>query len=125
MSEANKKQIGGDHYKTEVQHWDFVERHGVGYLEGCATKYVARWRKKGGVEDLRKALHYVEKLREMRRPNRVKFFDIPFTLKFLLANGYGPNAAESRAVLGLLRWHTTTDLDEVCGLLQTLIDEAG
>ena len=61
---ANERQIGGDHYKTEYEHWDLVLATGMGYLEGCATKYVARWRKKGGVADLDKALHYVEKLQE-------------------------------------------------------------
>jgi hypothetical protein len=36
----------------------------MGYLEGNATKYVSRWRKKGGVADLEKALHYIDKLLE-------------------------------------------------------------
>ena len=41
-----------------------VEDNGIGYLEGCATKYVTRWRNKHGLEDLDKAKHYVEKLLE-------------------------------------------------------------
>lgn len=61
---ANEGQIGGAHYKSEYQHWDLVLDTGMGYLEGCATKYVARWRKKGGIEDLQKALHYGVKLVE-------------------------------------------------------------
>ena len=64
MSEANKRQIGGTHYKTSYEHWDMVLDAGLGYLDGCATKYVARWRKKDGAKDLEKALHYVEKLIE-------------------------------------------------------------
>ena len=62
---ANDRQIGGDHYKGEYQHWDFVVDTGQGYLDGCVTKYVSRWRKKNGVQDLEKALHYFEKAKEI------------------------------------------------------------
>lgn len=62
---ANDRQIGGSHYAAGLQHWDLIERYGVGYLEGCATKYVTRHRKKNGLQDLRKAEHYVDKLIEL------------------------------------------------------------
>lgn len=62
---ANERQEYGTHYQADYQHWDMIEEHGVGYLEGCATKYLTRWRKKNGRQDLRKALHYVEKLAEL------------------------------------------------------------
>ncbi len=61
---ANEKQVGGDHYKkhgTELQHWDIVRMFDLGYLIGNATKYLFRWRNKNGVEDLKKAIHYIEK----------------------------------------------------------------
>jgi hypothetical protein len=64
---ANSVQIGGDHYRSEYQHWDFVEEHGIGYLEAVAFKYVTRWRKKHGRQDLEKALHYIDKLEEMHK----------------------------------------------------------
>lgn len=59
-------QVGGDHYpKDGIQHWDFISYNfGPGYLIGNATKYITRWRKKNGVEDLKKARHYVIKLME-------------------------------------------------------------
>jgi hypothetical protein len=61
-SSANDRQVGGSHYQTGgVQHWDLF---GPDYLIGYATKYM-RWRKKGGVEDLEKAIHVIEKLREV------------------------------------------------------------
>lgn len=69
---ANDKQIGGHHYKTEcaIQHWDVVYViFGGDYLIGNATKYLARVGKKGGpdkwVEDIDKAIHYLQKKREM------------------------------------------------------------
>lgn len=61
---ALERQVGGNHYKTTYEHWTLVEKTGMGYLAGCATKYVARWRKKNGVLDLEKARHYLQKLRE-------------------------------------------------------------
>ena len=60
---ANEVQVGGDHYKSSLQHWDFVSQALCGcYLEGCITKYVSRWRKKNGKQDLQKAAHYLDKL---------------------------------------------------------------
>jgi len=44
------KQVGGDHYAAEYQHWDWAGETQLGYLESAATKYVSRWRKKGGVQ---------------------------------------------------------------------------
>lgn len=69
MSEVNKHQVGGTHYKTSYEHWDLLLDLGLGidYLIGQATKYVSRWRKKNGVQDLQKALHFVNKLIENKR----------------------------------------------------------
>lgn len=62
---ANDKQEGGAHYKgAPIEHWDFVLMHNIPYLEAQVIKYMMRWRKKNGVEDLRKARHFVEKLIE-------------------------------------------------------------
>jgi hypothetical protein len=37
-----------------------------GFLWGNVIKYIARWQDKGGVEDLRKARHYMDKLIEVQ-----------------------------------------------------------
>jgi hypothetical protein len=66
MSNANEKQVGGIHYRTAYQHWDFVIKLNLDYFEATSTKYVSRWRKKNGVEDLQKGIHYLEKLMEVR-----------------------------------------------------------
>jgi hypothetical protein len=62
---ANESQIGGNHYKTTYEHWDLCVKIPLGYLEGCTTKHVSRWRKKLGIQDLQKALHYLDKLMEV------------------------------------------------------------
>ena len=41
---------------------DVIESWGLGYHEGNVIKYVARWRKKDGVRDLRKARKYIDRL---------------------------------------------------------------
>lgn len=55
-------QVGGDHYQIKYQHWDWVQESGIGYLVGNATKYLIRWRKKNGIQDLMKAKSYLEKI---------------------------------------------------------------
>lgn len=44
---------------------DVIESWALGYHEGNVVKYVARWRAKGGVEDLRKAAEYLRRLIEL------------------------------------------------------------
>ena len=57
---------GPGHYKDKpMQPWDFIVSNNLGYLEGNVIKYLTRWRQKGGVEDLLKAKHYIEKLIEV------------------------------------------------------------
>lgn len=58
---ASDRQVGGNHYEAEVQHWDYAVRSETPNLEYAASKYVARWRNKNGVQDLEKAIHYLEK----------------------------------------------------------------
>ena len=65
---ANDVQHGGDHYKTKaIQPWDFIVSNNIGFLEGNAIKYLCRWRDKGGIQDLEKARHYIDKLIEVEK----------------------------------------------------------
>lgn len=59
------KQHGGDHYrKLKIQPIQYIEANGLGFHEGNVLKYITRWKDKNGVEDLRKAAHYLELLIE-------------------------------------------------------------
>ena len=62
---ANDVQVGGKHYRTAIQHWDYVIANDIPYLEAQIIKYVSRWRSKNGMEDLKKALHFLNKLIEV------------------------------------------------------------
>lgn len=56
-------QEGGDHYKKlAIQPFEYIHRNGIGFAEGCAIKYLTRWKDKGGVQDLKKARHFIDLL---------------------------------------------------------------
>jgi len=62
---ANDSQVAGTHYSSQkIQCWDYILANGIGYMEGNVIKYVSRWVDKGGVQDLLKARHYLDKLIE-------------------------------------------------------------
>jgi len=66
---ALDQQEGGDHYKSmAIQPVEYIQRNGLGFIEGCVVKYVSRWRQKGGVDDLKKARHFLDILIEMEAP---------------------------------------------------------
>jgi hypothetical protein len=63
---ALRRQEGGAHYKDlPIQPVEYIHANKVGYFEGNVIKYVTRWRVKGGLEDLRKARHYLDLLIEL------------------------------------------------------------
>ena len=63
MSGPLDVQVGGDHYRDmRIQPVTFITENGLGFLEGCVIKRMCRWRSKGGIEDLRKAMHEIELL---------------------------------------------------------------
>jgi hypothetical protein len=66
QARADTRQVAGTHYKKNaIQPWDYVAANNLGYFEGSAVKYLTRWKDKGGVDDLRKAVHFIEKLIEL------------------------------------------------------------
>ena len=62
---AMQIQVGGQHYKKlKIQPLEYALENQLGICEHAIIKYVSRWRDKGGVEDLRKAKHYIDILIE-------------------------------------------------------------
>jgi len=62
---AIKKQVGGSHYnRYSIQPVDFILANKLDWCEANAIKYITRHKDKGGVEDIRKAIHYLEILLE-------------------------------------------------------------
>lgn len=68
---ANTVQVGGSHYASKaVQPWEAMEAWATpeefaGHLRLTAIKYLARCNDKGGIEDIKKARHYLDKLVEV------------------------------------------------------------
>jgi hypothetical protein len=70
---ASDVMVGGAHYQaTQVQPWDVIEswmhedQDGFeAFLWGNALKYMHRYRRKGApIQDIKKAIHYLERLEE-------------------------------------------------------------
>lgn len=68
---ASQRQVGGTHYRRlEIQPWDYMKcimtdpEFVHGYLAGNVIKYMSRYTYKNGVEDLKKARHYLDKMIE-------------------------------------------------------------
>ena len=59
------KQVGGSHYQNfTIQPAEFVNKNKLLFAEGNAIKYICRHSTKGGVEDIDKAIHYLEMIKE-------------------------------------------------------------
>lgn len=123
---VNEKQVGGDHYRAPIQHWDYVEYNGLRYLEGCATKYVTRCRKKHGDprQDLEKAIHYVEKIQDLYRNGVLLPRPAPVVITpgdFAAANGLTEDEAE--VVRLLTFWESDPELTAAINLLRKMVAE--
>ncbi len=65
-SNALSKQEGGSHYKDMlIQPVEFIVKNNLAFLEANVIKYVCRHRNKNGIEDLNKAIHYLELAKEL------------------------------------------------------------
>ena len=57
------------HYNKGIEMWDYAHSHKLDFFEGNIVKYVTRWKHKNGIEDLRKAKQYLDKLIELNERN--------------------------------------------------------
>ena len=56
-------EISPKHYSQfKIEPFDFIHENGLGFAEGNVIKYVCRWREKNGIEDLEKAMRYLQLL---------------------------------------------------------------
>ena len=58
-------QVAGSHYQMPIQPVEFIHKNGLGFIVGNVVKYVVRYKQKNGIEDLKKARHYLDMLIEM------------------------------------------------------------
>lgn len=89
-------QVGGSHYRClDPQPIELFIQNNIPFPEANAIKYLARWRNKNGVEDLRKAKQYLQFAIERNRQKKIlvdKFREqLPLkesALVDVIANGY-------------------------------------
>lgn len=128
MLHPNDKQVAGNHYQgTKYQHWDWIAECHISYLEGNATKYIVRHKNKAGLQDLEKAIHYVEKIRSLLHKgykNRSIFMNSKMEMhhasvltdEFIL----GANLDHEQAVCVrlLMNWETSGTIGVVLNILR-------
>lgn len=137
---ANEKQVGGEHYRTEYQHWDWAIDIRLGYLESAATKYITRWPKKNGVQDVKKGIHYLEKAMEAHNQYRyinrsivasgddvTVNYGLKKTRDFVKSNGL--SGEEADFMIHVAGWKNSSDLkyciavaNEILAMAQTLAE---
>ena len=60
-----KENVSPDYYaRYDIEPISFIMRNGIPYAEGNVIKYVLRHDMKGGVEDIDKAIRYLELIKE-------------------------------------------------------------
>jgi hypothetical protein len=69
-----RKQIGGTHYnKHAIQPFDIIDQmlgeDSWKFFWATGLKYMMRFEDKGGLEDLQKAMHYIEETIKRRYPD--------------------------------------------------------
>ncbi|MFA6927116.1 MAG: DUF3310 domain-containing protein [Bacteroidales bacterium] len=70
---ATGVQVGGRHYvDLAIGPTEYSQRNGLGCCESAVVKYVTRHKRKGGLEDIRKAVHYLQLLEEIEYPAQGK-----------------------------------------------------
>jgi hypothetical protein len=67
-NKATDQQVGGDHYKKyKIQPIEFMIENNIPYAEGSAMLYILRWKDKGNIQDLEKAIHTCELIKQVAK----------------------------------------------------------
>lgn len=140
MPNANHIQVGGTHYKTAYEPWDFGLKHALPCLEFTAVVYVARARKKNGAEDYRKAVHYIDKITEAQAAGLISppfvargiaavmrqqhcGYSVPTEIDFLaFTQANNLTLQEDVVIRGICDWKSATDLQVAKDVLMGMID---
>ena len=134
---ANDMQVGGGHYSTKggYQHWDWCADVRLGYFESAATKYLSRHWDKNGVEDVKKAYHYVLKILELVGQERYVNYSFHVMPRFE-QRSYAENCfskfvnqakipiAERTIMWSLCTWRDDSDLKYVLKEIDAVIVDA-
>lgn len=120
MINPNEHQVGGQHYKSAYQHWDFMLDVSMPYLPAQVIKYITRWKKKNGVQDLEKAAHFLDKYIEVEGAKTLQKYGK--LNKYLEENTV--ETGEAFAIQHLLNYHTgmMSELQSAADIIKGLIE---
>ena len=59
-----KAKMDSHYQKNEIQPIDIIDANKLGFYEGNIIKYVLRYKNKNGIEDLKKAKWYLDRMIE-------------------------------------------------------------
>ena len=72
-AKAMEVQVGGNHYKDmKIQPFEFSMANGFNAGQHSVIKYISRYKYKGGLEDLKKARHFIDMMIELEYPSLLK-----------------------------------------------------
>jgi hypothetical protein len=104
-----------------------VAAYNIRYFEAQIMRYVTRWQKKNGVQDVEKAFHYLDKLEELiggriLYPGAILFENEDAFQRFIHENEITP--LEQEIIRLLLTYKETETLVTVRLKLQELLEKA-
>ncbi|OCR98833.1 hypothetical protein A9K75_09715, partial [Campylobacter fetus subsp. testudinum] len=94
-------QVGGNHYsKMKIQPIEFINENKINFNLGNVVKYICRYPDKNGVQDLEKALQYVDFEIEYFSKNSKRYKPIKYNRdNFILKNGF--NGFQKTVLVGI------------------------
>ena len=127
MTNALERQVGGGHYKSMgMQPIEFAMTNQWDAAAFSVLKYLSRHRNKNGVEDLKKARHFIELRVELGRLRFAAIERVPMSRYISLNNISGLDAA---ALMWLESWVVEPteerDLGDVMRCIDLMIAEYG
>jgi len=105
------QQIGGSHYENKaIQPITLIEKFGLNFHEGNIVKYISRWKDKNGLEDVKKAEWYANRLKELNQPKLHFKIDEKEQVKLLnFANDYinknNLGKLETSIIMDVINYH--------------------
>ena len=74
---TDMKQVGGDHYeKKKIQPWDVTLDWKLDPWLASVVRYISRHQDKNGIEDIRKAIHYLKYVEENYSTIKEKYYGV-------------------------------------------------
>lgn len=59
LVDADKEQVSVSHYDLPIPPIKYINENGLPFCEGNVVKYISRYKRKNGYDDLVKCAHYV------------------------------------------------------------------